>query len=261
MRRIEPAAAAKNIELDPVLDPTLPLITGDPTRLQQIVWNLLSNAVKFTQEGEVVVLGNGRNLPNDQFELQISVRDTGIGIPQNRMDRLFRSFSQVDTSTTREYGGTGLGLAISKRLAELMNGRLWVESEVNKGSIFFFTLLLKKAKKQPPRLPQQAFHRLQERHVLIVDDNETNRIILERQTRSWHMIPHIYTSAADALKDIREGKAFDVGILDMQMPHMDGVMLAVEIRRAQINPARATPFRRCPTRPRGAPVPPRPRAG
>lgn len=225
-------AAEKGLNLAYLVEDEIPaMLEGDVTRVRQILVNLLSNAVKFTHEGEVVVLGNGRNFPNDQFELQISVRDTGIGIPQNRMDRLFRSFSQVDTSTTREYGGTGLGLAISKRLAELMNGRLWVESEVNKGSTFFFTLLLKKAKKQPSRLPQQASHHLHQRHVLIVDDNETNRTILERQTRSWHMIPHIYTAAADALQDIRAGSKFDVGILDMQMPHMDGVMLAVEIRR------------------------------
>ncbi len=227
-------AAEKGLNLAYLVEDEMPrMLEGDVTRVRQIMVNLLSNAVKFTHEGEVVVEGNGRILPDDQYELQISVRDTGIGIPQTRMNRLFRSFSQVDTSTTREYGGTGLGLAISKRLAEMMNGRLWVESEVDKGSTFSFTLLLKKAKHQPSPIPDQEVHHLQNRYVFIVDDNETNRTILEHQTRSWHMIPHLYTSAADVLKDIRAGQKFDVGILDMQMPHMDGVMLAVEIRRTK----------------------------
>lgn len=225
-------AAEKGLNLAYLVEDDMPrLLEGDVTRVRQILVNLLSNAVKFTHEGEVVVTGNGRTLPDNQYELQISVRDTGIGIPKDRMDRLFRSFTQVDTSTTREYGGTGLGLAISKHLTEMMNGRLWVVSEVDKGSTFSFILHLKKAKHQPPPIPDQEAHHLQNRHVFIVDDNQTNRTILERQTRSWQMIPHLYTSGAEALKDIQAGQKFDVGILDMQMPHMDGMMLAMEIRR------------------------------
>ena len=225
-------AAEKGLNLAYMVDDDIPImLEGDVTRVRQILVNLLSNAVKFTHEGEVVVYGNGRLQANNQVELHLAVRDTGIGIPQNRMDRLFQSFSQVDASTTREYGGTGLGLAISKRLTDMMNGRLWVESELNKGSTFHFQLNLGKSKFQPSPLAEQDYSHLEGRHVLIVDDNETNRTILKRQTASWQMIPHCYTSGAAALEAMQQGKQFDIGILDMQMPHMDGIMLALEIRR------------------------------
>lgn len=225
-------AGEKGLNLAYLVEDDVPImLEGDVTRVRQILVNLLSNAVKFTHEGEVVVLGNGRLRDNNQFELHLTVRDTGIGIPQNRMNRLFQSFSQVDASTTREYGGTGLGLAISKRLIDLMNGRLWVESEVGKGSTFYLTINLDKSQHQPSRIAETEYRHLQNRHVLIVDDNETNRTILERQATSWQMIPHCYTSGSEALEAIHQGKQFDIGILDMQMPHMDGMMLAVEIRQ------------------------------
>ncbi len=225
-------AAEKGLNLAYLIEDDVPhMLQGDVTRVRQILVNLLSNAVKFTPAGEVVVLGDGRILEDGRYELHLSVRDTGIGIPPKRMNHLFQSFSQVDTSTTREYGGTGLGLAISKRLADLMNGRLWVESTLNKGSTFHFTLNLSVSAAQPAQIAEQDFQYLQNRHILIVDDNETNRIILERQARSWHMIPHCYTTGSEALNVIQQGQQFDIGILDMQMPHMDGIMLALEIRR------------------------------
>ena len=215
-------------------------IVGDVTRLRQIVVNLLNNAVKFTEEGEVVLSVDARPLSlrlqeskgkPERYELHFVVRDTGIGIPADRMDRLFQSFTQVDASTTRKYGGTGLGLTISKRLSELMGGNMWVESEVGKGSAFHFTIQAEAA----PR-PQRAYldyHQpdLTGKRVLIVDDNATNRRILSLQTEAWGMLPEATDSPAEALDWVRQGQAFAVGLLDMQMPDMDGLMLAAEIRR------------------------------
>src|SRR5205823_6383570 len=129
------------IDLAYLIDPATPgMVMGDVTRVRQIVTNLVSNAVKFTEQGEVVASATSRALPDGTYELHFAVKDTGIGIPADRMDRLFKSFSQVDSSTTRRYGGTGLGLAISKRLAELMGGTMWVESTSGKGSTFHFTI-------------------------------------------------------------------------------------------------------------------------
>jgi CheY-like chemotaxis protein/HPt (histidine-containing phosphotransfer) domain-containing protein len=165
------------------------------------------------------------------WHLQVSVRDTGIGIPVDRLARLFKSFSQADVSTTRYYGGTGLGLAISKRLVELMGGKLWVESVPQKGSTFHFTLAMhaERGVSNPPlegREPQLADLR-----VLIVDDNPTNCRILTVQTSNWGMFPRAAQTAAQALEWLRAGEQFDLAILDMQMPGMDGLMLAGEIRK------------------------------
>src|SRR5204862_356915 len=208
---------------------------GDVTRLRQVLVNLLSNGIKFTEAGEVVVQikklsspGAARN-GSDPWHLHFSVRDTGIGIPVDRLARLFKSFSQADVSITRHYGGTGLGLAISKRLVELMGGKMWVESVPQKGSTFHFSLGLHAAPESPPlglegRQPQLADLRL-----LIVDDNPTNCRILTVQTSKWGMIPRGAQSGAQALQWLQAGETFDLGILDMQMPGMDGLMLANEI--------------------------------
>jgi CheY-like chemotaxis protein len=166
--------------------------------------------------------------PLSSFILHFSVRDTGIGIPQERMERLFQTFSQVDASTTRQYGGSGLGLAISKRLTELMGGMMWAESQVGVGSTFHFTLLAQSAPDQEWNQPEEPT--LANKRVLIVDDNQTNRLILTRQTERWEMIPTALPSGVTALECLREGKAFDLAILDVQMPEMDGWMLAAEIR-------------------------------
>ncbi len=260
---VAPKAAEKGLDLAYLIDEGVPaFITGDVTRLRQILVNLLGNAVKFTEQGEVVVsvscrelggtpgksgevwgtLGNSREsketqtkepprVPLSSSELHFSVRDTGIGIPPDHLDRLFQSFSQADTSTTRKYGGTGLGLTISKRLAELMGGSMWVESEVGVGSTFHFTILAEAAPSQPRVYLRGEQPQLAGRRALIVDDNATNRRILTRWAESWGMSHQTAASGPQALALIEAGEPFDVAILDMQMPEMDGLTLAAEIRK------------------------------
>jgi PAS domain S-box-containing protein len=164
-------------------------------------------------------------------KLHFAVKDTGIGIPKDRMHRLFKSFSQVDTSTTRQYGGTGLGLAISKHLCELMGGTLWVESELGKGSTFHFTIEAQPAPQFVRARRDAAASTLAGKRLLIVDDNETNRRILAAEAKTWGMISESASSGREALRLIQDGGHFDLAIIDMQMPEMDGVCLAGEIRR------------------------------
>ena len=231
-------AAEKGLDLAYLIDPQTPeMISGDATRLRQILVNLLGNAVKFTEQGEVVLSVSGERSKLDSttspsiIKLHFKVRDTGIGIPSDRMDRLFQSFSQVDASTTRRFGGTGLGLAISKRLSELMGGSMWVESEVGLGSTFHFTIQAAMAPALVRAYLNEIQPILQDKNILIVDDNATNRRILTRQVELWQMRPQVTASPFEALEWIRQGKLFDAAILDMQMPGMDGLTLAVEIRK------------------------------
>ncbi|HSJ52452.1 MAG TPA: PAS domain S-box protein, partial [Anaerolineae bacterium] len=239
-------AAARGLELGCWIDPQVPAgIVGDEARLRQIVLNLLSNALKFTEQGEVVVnmtveedvktpLVGSPSLPVPaSFILHFTVRDTGLGIPPDRMDRLFQSFSQVDSSTTRKYGGTGLGLAISQRLAELMGGRIWAESTgiPGQGSTFHFTMRAHAATIPARAELQAAAPDLRGRRVLIVDDNATSRRIRTLQVEAWGMAPQATGSPSEALGWLRSGRPFDLAILDRQMPEMDGVMLAGEMRR------------------------------
>jgi len=230
-------ASEKGLDLAYVIDPQTPeAITGDVTRLRQILVNLLSNAVKFTEQGEVVLSVSServRGAAPDTHLLHFVVRDTGIGIPPERMDRLFRSFSQVDASTTRRYGGTGLGLAISKRLAELMGGRMWAESELGLGSSFHFTIRAVAAPAPARAYLDEIQPALEGKSVLIVDDNATNRRILTRQLELWHMLPKATAAPLEALDWLRQGQSFDIAILDMQMPVMDGLTLAQEMRKLQ----------------------------
>ncbi|MEI6559187.1 MAG: PAS domain S-box protein [Rhodospirillaceae bacterium] len=232
-------AVEKGLELGCLIeDGTPPTIHGDVTRLRQVLVNLLNNAVKFTERGEVMVRVETTHFVDSGSEfacwatLRFAVRDTGIGIPADRRDRLFKSFSQVDASTTRRYGGTGLGLAISSRLAEAMGGRMWVEStgQPGQGSTFLFTARLPVSMEPldntlPENLPELAGKR-----VMIVDDNPTNGLILTRQTEGWGMVPETFEPPLEALETIRRGVPFDLGILDMQMPDMDGMQLARAIR-------------------------------
>ncbi len=233
-------AAEKNIELAYLIAPQVPnALVADVTRLRQILINLLSNAVKFTAGGEVVVSVTAcklksldKNIDNCLYEFKFAVKDTGIGIPKERQDRLFKSFSQIDSSTTRQYGGTGLGLAIGKQLSEKMGGKMWLESEVNRGSTFYFTIV---APAQSDSLVvEQDLRQLQGKKVLIVDDNRTNRQILILQTQSWGMLPIEAESGSDAL-NLLQKQSFDLAILDMQMPHMDGLTLALEINKLGLN--------------------------
>ncbi len=210
-----------------------PAIVGDVTRLRQIILNLLSNAVKFTENGEVVLTVTATPSSDGRTELTFAVRDTGIGLSPEGMSRLFQSFSQADSSTTRKYGGTGLGLAISKRLAELMGGRMWARSDgPGKGSTFSFTIRASKATLEPtrPRDFVGAQPELTGKRVLVVDDNATNRRILALQTSKWGMASRDTESPAEALRWIGQGEAFDLAILDMHMPEMDGIALAGRIR-------------------------------
>ncbi len=232
-------AAEKGLDLAYLIDPNTPeVITGDVTRLRQILVNLLSNAVKFTEKGEVVlsVSSEKESVPaadarGDIYRINFAVKDTGIGIPPERMDRLFQSFSQVDASTTRRYGGTGLGLAISKRLSEMMGGTMWVTSELGVGSTFHFTIRATAAPSLAHAYLEELQPALQEKRVLIVDDNATNRIIVSRYIEMWQMHPEATDSPLEALEWISQGRQFDIAILDMQMPVMDGLTLAQEIHR------------------------------
>jgi PAS domain S-box-containing protein len=224
-------ANEKQLDLVYQIDTTVPqALIGDVTRLRQIIVNLLSNAVKFTHHGEVVVSAHAMPLGGDTFEVRISVRDTGIGIPADRMDRLFRAFSQVDTSTTRQFGGTGLGLAISRRLCELMGGRMWAESTEGQGTTFTFTFRAEAAPAQPKVYLRGAVPVLSGKRLLIVDDNETNRHILALQAEGWGMYTRAAASGEEALRWLAQGDPFDLAILDMQMPRMDGAQLASAIR-------------------------------
>ena len=290
-------AAAKGLELAYWIAPNVPkTVVGDITRVRQILVNLLSNAVKFTAQGEVVLSCSARQFippdlearsrlkENDNFtvfnpsenpkayEILLAVEDSGIGIVPDRMNRLFKSFSQVDSSTTRHYGGTGLGLAISKRLAELMGGTMWVESNggwtgnppldwkcvlsksypssstsdtekkresfysffhnsQGNGSTFYFTLIAEEHHQELSENLSYYQSKLEGKNLLIVDDNLTNCQILTRQTLSWGMIPIAVNSAQQAWDILRkETQYFDLAILDMQMPEMDGLTLAKHIR-------------------------------
>ena len=232
---LAPKASEKGLELLYSIEPEVPaMLLGDSTRIRQIIINLVNNAIKFTEHGEVVAAAKLGRKVNGSFEIEFSVKDTGIGIPGDRVDRLFQSFSQVDSSTTRRYGGTGLGLAISRRLVEIMKGRIWVESEVGQGSTFFFTLTLPGApvtQSSPKILHADRLEILKNKRVILVDDNATNLQILSRQCSQWGMIPRSALSGQEALNWIRRGDPFDIGIVDMQMPEMDGLMLGKEIRQ------------------------------
>ena len=224
-------ASEKNLEIAYNVDSGVPTrVIGDVTRLRQIVVNLLSNAIKFTEKGEVVVGVEGQLQDNYSYLLHFSVRDTGLGIPANRKDRLFKSFTQVDSSTTRKFGGTGLGLAISKQLSELMGGTMWAESTgvSGEGSTFHFTILTELSIEKEIWTDLST---LSGRRVLIVDDNKTNRNILTQQTASLNMLPTRVQSGEEALELLKTDDKFDLAILDYQMPTMDGVMLAEEIRK------------------------------
>ncbi|MDQ2098586.1 MAG: response regulator [Tychonema bourrellyi B0820] len=289
---LAPKASEKGLELAYLIDSSVPKkILGDVTRLRQILVNLLGNAVKFTESGEIVVRCTAREVQpgmavsspshdnfleqeqliinqerlavNQKYEIQFAVQDTGIGIPPERMNRLFKAFSQVDASTTRQYGGTGLGLAISQRLSDMMAGKMWVFSQVSRGnsnfqmslpefgksvvgqapvgfvepsisgtgSIFYFTVMAEGIEGIPhEKQPDFATGK----HLLIVDNHAINRQVLISQAQSWGMIPVTASTAAEALEIIQQNSEIDLVILAMNLLDMDGVALAVEIRKLEI---------------------------
>ncbi|MGM3307737.1 PAS domain S-box protein [Anabaena sp. WFMT] len=259
---LAPKAAAKDIELAYLINPQVPTrIIGDLTRVRQILMNLLSNAIKFTKKGEVILSIHAKPITNTAtesypfprtYEILFAIKDTGIGIPANKMNLLFQPFSQADSSTTRQYGGTGLGLVISKRLSEMMDGTLWVESQgaiggtpsslwqdeflisclpFCQGSTFSFTITVPEDINSDSEELSIESVQLTGKRLLIVDDNPVHCQILSLQARSWNMQIYAVTSAQQALEQLRQGVQFDIAILDLNMPEMDGVTLAQEIRK------------------------------
>ncbi len=232
-------AHKKGLEVALYLEPNIPvLLRGDPVRLRQIIVNLFNNAVKFTREGEVVVTVRLHEETDEHVILKFFVRDTGLGIPQDRVDKLFKAFSQVDASTTRKFGGTGLGLSISRNLTKMMNGQIGVESEYGKGSTFWFTVRLKKQDREGGivAVPEEAA----KAKVLVVDDNNTARSVLRKYLEECKCLVSEAENGHQALSMLREaadkGLAYDICFIDLLMPRMDGWQLASEINAdKQIN--------------------------
>ena len=245
---LAPKAAEKKLDLAYSVDDTIPkILVSDVTRLRQILVNLIGNAVKFTAAGEVVVevtaaahgartIEPGHESDTDfvrhpeQWLLHFSVRDTGIGISGDRQHRLFKSFQQVDASTTRHYGGTGLGLAICKRLTELMGGRIWVDSELGRGSTFHFSISTYAASATAPPSWQTAQPQLAGKRLLVVEDNPANQRIIQHRAEQWGMTVECVTCGQAALAALGRSTAFDAVLLDLQLPDKDGLSLADDIR-------------------------------
>ncbi|HVY71544.1 MAG TPA: response regulator [Verrucomicrobiae bacterium] len=236
---LSPRAAEKKLDLACVIEEDLPAtFLGDAVRLRQILVNLVGNAVKFTEKGEVVVrvskaegsLIAGGGADPTRYLLHFSVRDTGIGIARDKQDRLFKSFNQAESSTARQFGGTGLGLAISRRLAELMGGTMWVESEAGQGATFHFTIQAGRAALQPEPEWKNAQPWLAGKRVLIIEDNVTYRQILEEFLTKRGLTPVTVGGAEDALVRLNNDRPFDLVILDWQLPDTDGPQLVKSIR-------------------------------
>lgn len=226
------AAAKKNLELGCIVERGTPAaVIGDVTRLRQILVNLLGNAVKFTGQGEVRVRVSSAERDEGRVELHFEVSDTGIGIPADRMDRLFQSFSQVDASTTRQYGGTGLGLAICKQLCGLMGGRIWVESEMGKGSTFHFTIVATPALSPLENETKERTESIKGKRVLVVDDNQATRRAMELQLETYDLRVRSAASGKEALDAIERPGGFDAVLVDVQMPDMDGFAVGAAIRK------------------------------
>ncbi|HEV2424716.1 MAG TPA: response regulator [Terriglobia bacterium] len=224
-------AQQKGLELACHILPNVPeRLVGDPNRLRAIVVNLVGNAIKFTERGEIVVRVEAEARSASEVELQFAITDTGIGIAEEKLDRVFEAFVQADSSTTRKHGGTGLGLTISAQLVELMHGRIWVESRLGEGSQFHFTA---RFGLQPVQAALPAAGNLRGLRVLVVDDSATNRRIVEEMLRKWRMRPTVASSGLAALKflekSVRAGRPFGLVLLDGQMPEMDGFEVARRI--------------------------------
>ncbi len=247
---LAPAADEKHLELAYIMEHGVPdIVVGDRARLYQILVNLLSNAIKFTEQGEVVVTVGAAQLAHPtpsptalpHHELHLSVRDTGIGIPTERLSQLFQAFTQVDTSTTRKYGGTGLGLTISRQLAEIMGGTIWAESAVGHGSTFHVTITVAAANPadvteplaMPPSVCAGSGSGVAGKRALVVNGSATNRAILTHYLSTWGVTPLAVSTAAEALEYLCQGEQFDVALLDIALPDMEGMRLAKTIHTYQ----------------------------
>jgi signal transduction histidine kinase/ligand-binding sensor domain-containing protein/DNA-binding response OmpR family regulator len=228
------ASKAASIGLDLVyeIDPQVPSqVISDSQRLRQVLINLVGNAVKFTQEGEIIISVQLQQVINERsIELQFAIQDTGIGIPADKLDKLFVAFSQVDSSHTRQYGGTGLGLVISQRLVRLMGGEIGVESVVGKGTRFDFTIVAEVSQQATRQYVVFNSSGNDGKSILLVDDNMTNLRILQTQMEHWRLKPTLASSAAQAMEILGKDHAFDLVITDQQMPETDGIELATMIR-------------------------------
>jgi two-component system sensor histidine kinase/response regulator len=235
LRTLARRASEKGLELTYHIPPDLPDgLVGDPGRLCQILVNLVGNAIKFTEQGEIVVAVKMESRVEDRVRLHFAVTDTGPGVPLEKQGIIFEAFRQADSSMSRRYGGTGLGLAIASHLVELMDGRMWVESQMGRGSTFHFTVPMSLSKGSSVR-PAARLETLQDMRVLVVDDNETNRLILAEMLSSWHMKPTTVADGREALTEMtratNDGEPFRLALLDGLMPRMDGFALAEQIRR------------------------------
>jgi signal transduction histidine kinase/CheY-like chemotaxis protein/ligand-binding sensor domain-containing protein len=229
-------ASTQGLDLIYQLDYDVPSqVVGDSLRLRQVLMNLVGNALKFTHQGEIFIRVYLVSKDRDQLELGFEVRDTGIGIAEDKLSKLFRAFSQVDSSTTRKYGGTGLGLAISEKLVALMGGEISVESVLGKGTSFRFTIKTQVSVASIPTYLTCNMSGLEGKKILVVDDNLTNRNILKTQLEAWKLTPVLANSGREAIAILTNNNAFDLVITDMNMPEMDGAQVATAIRK--INPA------------------------
>jgi two-component system sensor histidine kinase/response regulator len=243
VRTLALRAHKKDLELVTHIRPDVPdRLIGDPGRLRQVTINLIGNAIKFTENGEVVVHVEKDVQNDDSVYLHFRVSDTGIGIPPKKQDAVFHAFEQADTSTTRKYGGTGLGLAISSELAELLDGNMWLESAVGVGTTFHFTARFGRQKADKQRPSPEGFKLLRGLPVIVVDDNATNRRVLEEILSNWQMKPTLVEGAQEALERMQQaandGNSFKLVLTDLNMPEMDGFGLATEIKQ---NPELAAP--------------------
>jgi len=222
-------ANRKGLETEYTFEDHVPaVIQGDPTRINQILINLLNNAVKFTEKGKIRISVSGEAVEGGNYRIHFAIKDTGIGIPEDKMDRLFQSFCQVDASTARRYGGTGLGLAISKRLAELMGGTIWVESEVGKGSTFHFTILVEPTLNEPIEIGKPASRGDlpgdpdKSLSILLAEDNPVNQIVTQRMLNKLGYRADVAVNGIEVLQAL-ERRHYDVVLMDVQMPEMDGL--------------------------------------
>ncbi|NND35041.1 MAG: response regulator, partial [Saprospiraceae bacterium] len=225
-------ASEKGLDLIYQIEAKVPAhIIGDPTRLRQILINLINNAIKFTEKGEIFVgVTMADPVISGSLKLKFEVKDTGIGIAAEKRNKLFKAFSQVDSSITRRYGGTGLGLIICKRLVEMMGGIIDAESIPGRGSTFFFTMQTKVGVVSEPTYITYGLNAVKGKHILVVDDNATNLRIIKTQLEHWNYRATLASSGREALNQLRKSNFFDLVLTDMQMPEMDGIKLAQKIK-------------------------------